>query len=58
MGPLAGVLILGVFVARAALAASCAYPDEGVLPLRRAVTQLGEQTWRRFYVSPEGKLKE
>ena len=33
MGPLAGVLI-------AALASPCAYPDEGVLPLRRAVTQV------------------
>ena len=95
MGPLAGVLI-------AALASPCAYPDEGVLPLRRAVTQvrlhpdiegwardmrdkgeavqyallldeplwadgrcywsvevkLGEKVWRRFHVSPEGKLRE
>jgi hypothetical protein len=33
VGPLAGVLI-------AALASPCAYPDEGVLPLRRAVTQV------------------
>jgi hypothetical protein len=93
---------LGVFVARTALAAPCAYPDEGTLPLRRAVTQvrlhpeiegwardmrdkgeavqyallldeplwadgrcywsvevkLGEKLWRRFHVSPEGKLKE
>jgi hypothetical protein len=40
VGPLAGVLILGVSVAPAALASPCAYPDEGMLPLRRAVTQV------------------
>lgn len=95
-------MILGVFAAPAALASPCAYPDEGGLPLRRAVTQvrlhpdiegwardmrdkgeavqyallldeplwadgrcywpvdvkLGEKVWRRFHVSPEGKLRE
>jgi hypothetical protein len=96
------VALLGVFVAPAALASPCTYPDEGVLPLRRAVTQvrlhpeiegwardmrdkgeavqyalrldeplwadgrcywtvevrLGERILRKFFVSPEGKLKE
>lgn len=33
MGPLAGILI-------AALAAPCGYPDEGTLPLARAVRQV------------------
>jgi hypothetical protein len=95
VGPLAAVLI-------AALASPCAYPDEGVLPLRRAVTQvrlhpdiegwardmrdkgeavqyallldeplwadgrcywtvevrLGENVLKKFFVTPEGRLKD
>ena len=38
MGPLEGVLTLSV--AGAALAAPCGYPDEGTMPLARAVRQV------------------
>ena len=95
MGPLAGVLI-------ALAGAPCAYPDEGTLPLARAVRQvrlhpdieawsrdmrdkgeavqyallldeplwsggrcywtvevrLGDRILKKFFVTPEGKLKE